>query len=534
MNRSGSAPLSALDRAIELARDEPWTRLIGCAAPGLALTWLCLLVYYFEWVEGVRALRPAFALAFVLAYCARALLLARFAGRLVDRLLVPVGGLPRHAPPLLPLRIALLLGTELWLWLWLPVLALRIDILLLPLSLPLLALRGGFLPSWLAACDGAPEPNTLTALREAFRAAEGRRGTGMIAELFLLVGALILALNLGALTAALISVSQDVLGLPLSFARAFISPRNHFALILLAGLSLSVLEPLRAALSAVLYAEYRLAQEAIEVRALVERCVARGRAAGLAALCLVLLLGAEARAQDDLSDWSPGHDSLSAADECDDSCREARARDDALLVEVVSILDRDEFRDFPDRRWATGDGQQVSVAHWLERFLAWLFPKDGSQASRAPLRTQASVPLRWGVLVAALLALCLASLAYLALRRRRPRAAKSSRAEAALDAASAPSRTGEARPSARDARAELCALYLMSLRGLAARGLLTLASHATNGAYLRALRPARERAQLSELTRLFEHTRYGAALPSDPELRRARELCSGLCGEGPP
>jgi hypothetical protein len=536
VRREPSTPLAALDRAIELAREQSWLRLLSCASPVLLLTWLCLFVYYLEWVEGVRALRPLFALGFALTYCLRGRVLARLAGEIVDHLLVPAGGKRRHAPALVPLRVTALLGCELWLWLWLPVLALRIDILLVPLTLPLLALRGGLLPSWLAAADGTPEATTFAALREALRASEGRRIPNMIAELCMLLGALILALNLGALTAALISVCEDVLGLELSFARAFISPRNHFALILLAGLSLSALEPVRAALSAVHYSEYRLAQEAIEVRTLVERCVARGRSASLAvlALGLALTLAFSAQAQGDANDsWSPVH-TLSPADECDESCREARARDDALLVDLVSILDRPEFRDFPEQRWPGGEPQQVTLESWLERFIGWLFPSATPLDTHAPRRAPSPLSLRVGALSALLIALGLTTVLYLALRRRPKRVRNSVRAQ---EGAGTPQEDVSVRAqddAALDARGELCALYLASLRGLSQRGLLQLARHATNGAYVRALSPARERALLSELTRLFERARYGAALPSAAELARARELASSLCGEALP
>ncbi len=532
--RQADTPLAALDRAIELARTESWLRLFFYALPGLCLGWLSALVYYLEWVEGVRALRPLFALAFALVYCARCALLSRLAGQFVDRLLVPAGGVARHASPLLALRAAALGGVELWLWLWLLVLAARVDVLLLPATLPLLALRGALLPSWLAACDGAPEPRLGSALREALRSANGRRGTGVFAELFLLVSALLLALNLGALCAALISVSQDVLGLELAFARAFISPRNHFALLLLAALSLSALEPLRAALSAAHYAEYRLAEEAIAVRTLIARVVAQSRAVSPAplALALSLALAAHAHAQPAES-WSPVH-ALSPGEECDESCREARARDDALLVELVSILDRPEFRDFPDRRWAAGDGAALSPRRWFERFLEWLSP--GGAAADERVREPAA---HRGVLRADRLALgasvvVLALIATLALRgRRRHKPGRPSLARAATAAPSASAKAAED-PRAVDARGELCALYLASLRGLAQRGLLSLADHATNGTYLRALRVAPEHVLLAELTRLFERARYGAIVPSPDELSRARALSAQLRGEAAP
>jgi hypothetical protein len=532
VRRSPNTPLFALDRAVELCRAAKWTRVVLCALPLWVMTWLTLLVYYLEWVEGVRALRPAFALAFALSYLARTLVLARFAGGLVDQLLVPVGGAARHAPARVPLSMAVLMGGELWLWLWLPVLLLRIDVLLVPLCLPLLALRGALLPSWLAASDGSPEANTRAALSEALRAAHGRRTTNAICELFLLVGGFVLALNLGALTAALISISQDVLGLELSFVRAFVSPRNHFALILLAGLSLSALEPVRAALSAVHYAEYRMAAEAVELRSMIERVVARARPALIfAMMCGGLSLSMGVEAQSSASDWSQ-HNS-SATEECDEGCREARARDDALLVDLVSILERPEFRDFPDRRWAAGDAGEVSLATWLDRFVAWLFPTREA-AEQEAARPRASAFRSAPTLSAGLLAL--SALVLLSLLLRGPRPVKRRRVQSALSPAEpfADAKAESARPAPRDAREELYALYSASLRGLSARGLLTLSRHSTNGAYLRALASPRERAWLDELTGLFEQTRYGAGLPSQAELKRARELASQLCEAGSP
>lgn len=532
MKRSAGGPLAELDRAIELARSEPVARLFSSALPGLCLSWLAILAYYFEWVEGVRDLRLAFALAFALTYCVRCALLARYAGHFVDRLLLPVGGVPRHARPLLTLRAAPLSGAELWLWLWLPVLALRFDLLLVPATLPLLALRGALLPGWLAAADGAPEPLLASALREAMRTARGRRAQGAISELFLLVGALILALNLGALSAVVISVAHDVLGLELSFARAFISPRNHFALIVMAGLGLSVLEPLRAALSAVFYAEHRLAQEAITVRALVERCSARA----VSALALVLLaLPLPARAQDPASDdWSPSH-TLLPSEECDDSCRDARARDDALLIELVSILDRPEFREFPDRRWHAGEQRAPSLSAWIDRFLNWLFPSDTSRDDNArAVLPSAAVHTRTLAAGAGLLALALALLGYLGLRGRKRHETKRLARPSLPDTEPAARVATSSRNPPLDARGELRALYLTCLRELDARGLLRLASHATNGAYVRALASAPERALLSELTALFERTRYGAAEPSPQELARARALGASLRGQGTP
>ena len=121
--------------------------------------------------------------------------------------------------------------------------------------------------------------------------------------------------------------------------------------------------------------------------------------------------------------------------------------------------------------------------------------------------------------------------AYLALRRRPQAKRKSMRApEPAWSSAPAVD-VGRAHETPRDAQAELHALYRSGLSALAQRGLLTLATSATNGQYLRALPSTRERALLAELTRMFERSRYGANVPSEGEMQRARELAADLCAE---
>jgi Domain of unknown function (DUF4129) len=528
--------LEALDTAIDLVRNQQPARLLWSAAPGLAISWVCLLLYYLERVEGVRSLRPWFALALALLWCARGLLLGRLAGRCVEQLLGADGAAPLHGPASSLLAGAICVGAELWLWLWLLIAALSLDPWFALAALPLFSLRGALAPSWLAACDAAATPGAVA--RAALRAADGQRLLAVGAELLLLLGSVGLFFNLGALLAAFISLSQDLLGLDLSFVRAFISPRNHFALLGVAGLSLSAFEPLRAAFSAVLFAEQRRAREGIGVRALVERCLAQG-ASGAARLALLLGLlaplqaWAQAEPAGELAaetehEPPPGAGSASAEEDCDETCSEARARDDQLLVQLVSILEGHEFREFPEAAFG-GELGEDALARWFEGFWRWLQggdtpPRAATQRGRLPAAPSARVALAAGLFL-----LTTSVLLWLASARRRRRPKPGARAAATQPEAPAPELSLQAALAAQnDPHEALRLLYLASLSGLARRGRLTLSHALTNGHYLAQLPEGPERTRLAELTGLFDRARYGALAPSGAELARSRTLAAAL------
>jgi hypothetical protein len=519
--------LSALDEAIELVRTEPPSRLIVSASPALAITWLLLFLYYLERVEGVRSLRPWFALALVLLWCARSVLLGRLAGRCVERCLASDGADPLHGPTRSLLAAAVFMGGELWLWLWLLIVAVHVDAWLTLAVLPVFALRGGLAPSWLAACDAQRDPSPSAVALAALRAADKQRLLGIGVEFLLLLGSVGLFFNLGALLAVSISLSQDLLGLDLSFVRAFISPSNHFALLGVAGLSLSAFEPLRAALSGVLFAEFRRAHEGVGVRALVQRCLAQGPRATPAKWLLVLLLALPARV------WAQPLDapvSLPEQDECDETCSEARARDDALLVQLVSILDGDQFREFPDAGWSVDQLGKGSLSQWIKGFWRWLQGDEEEPRARSRARGLPALPSAQIALSVSLGLLVLGLLLWLgsAWQRQRRRAGPSANGDAPellppehyLQDALGPAQT--------DRRRALRALYLASLSGLSRRGLLTLSRELTNGHYLTKLPKGRDRTRLAELTALFDRAYYGALVPSAAELERSQSLAREL------
>ncbi|HEX6240588.1 MAG TPA: DUF4129 domain-containing protein [Polyangiales bacterium] len=519
MKSEPTSPLEVLNEAIELTRTTPLKHNLVAAIPALCLCWLVAFVYYLEQVEGVRALRPVCALALTAAWCARGVVLSRHAGRQVDRRLAHLPPAARHSALDTRVRVALVLGAELWLWLWLLVVALRIDPWLCTLAAPLFALRGALAPSWLAAADASQAESARSAALYAIQASQRQRLTGIALELALLLSALALFLNLGALLVAGISLAQDLLGLRLAFVRAFISPRNHFALLGLLSLSLSAFDPLRAAVAAVLYAEQRLAREALEVRALVEVAIAPRNVARVVGLSFVLALALPASAQAQIFPATDAHSLYE--DECDPVCREVRRRDDAVQVRLVTILDASEFQDFALEGAELPELERPSLERWLERLGRWLsgapekVPERGEDLSRV---TPLHVPLPLLLSGLGLLLLALGSLAFWHAQRR-----LTSRRVSRVPAEPATPTIPDMIPDT-SLRGALRHVYLQTLERLAQRGLLHLSRANTNGDYLRMLQSARLRSQLARLTALFERAQYGRATPSESELSEAREL----------
>lgn len=521
--------LRALDEAIEIVRFQPLSTLVRCTLPSLAITWLLLLAYYFERVEGSHALRPLFALGLVAAWCARALVLGRFAQRCAHGHRGQPDALPDVTPRAL-LGAAALLGVELWLWLWLLVFALRTEPWLSLALLPALSLRGALAPSWLAACASLPNAGVLRATHRAWAAAKEQRTTGIGCELFLLLGSTALFFNIGALLAAVLSFSQELLGLEVSFVRAFISPRNHFVMLALAGVSLSALDPLRAALAGVLCAESRLRDETAAVRALIQRCV-QGEALKasvilLASLCCVSIASAQEPATAEAATAS----AEAEQEECDEACNQARARDDVIETELVDLLTRDEFREFPSEPWAFEQDASTLLDRLWRKLIEWLSGSDQPVRPRNRA-TKIELPSTRGVLIGASVLLAVAVLfAWLAklFRKRQPTSASAS-TDQPEELGTLSEQLQEAlRLAERDPTAALRMLYLVSLRALAQRGLLTLRQDATNAQYVRAVTAEPARQHLAELTRCFDRSHYGALPPDQRELALAKQLARDL------
>jgi hypothetical protein len=262
----------------------------------------------------------------------------------------------------------------------------------------------------------------------------------------------------------------------------------------------------------------------VEVRALVE--AALGRTLGVTLLCLLALGLGATRASAQPDDWQRSPPIYGFEDECDQTCREARARDDQVLVRLVTILDGADFRESAHAPWGVAQLERPSFGHWLERFGRWLSGTEQAPEGSHDLSQVKPVPLPLGLLLSGLsiLVLLLAALALWHIRSvRSPRASTAS--GSAHEPPSAPTSSSQHDGSA---RGQLRQLYLASLTSLAQRGLLRLSSAHTNGDYLRMLGASERRAQLARLTQLFEHSQYGRTLPTERELGEAESLAAAV------
>jgi hypothetical protein len=553
-----------IDRALELTRRASGDELLRAMVPGGVLSLLALSVYYAERVEGVRFLRPLFALSFALAYMARALVLSRWAGRRSAELLESYRVPKPHGPSAGIARAALWVALDLWFWLWLLVLAVHVDPWLVPLTMLLFALRGALLPSWLACADATEDVSGFRVLRRAIELSEGQRARGIVTELVLLLAAIGVALNLAALGAGIISIGQEMLGLDLSLTNAFLSAKNHFALLFVFTLSLTLLEPLRASLSAVLFTDALLSREGIAVRSLVTRAIEpKTRGSQGAALSVLLLLGlytAHTEAQElvpgQLADESSeaasgptsdaeiddglvveGVEEAPAEEPCEGACLRARESDALVQEQAESILADRAFAEFPEEDWSMDAVSENALSEWFTNvFLKWLLGDKDKQDAQPPVDEgkKLSLPAASFFLVTAGIILVL--LLLFALRSTRGKDGDASPttpeledplkrpAEAHLDDALS--------LSTRDLSAALRSLYLATLVGLERRSMLDLSPERTNGQYLRTLPDGDDRRMFAAFTRVFDAVHYGARVPSVDDFRTCRSLAERLIAGG--
>ena len=265
-------PVDLLDRALLLVRRGAPAVAVPAFAGGALVSAVVIAIYYLERVEGVRSLRPAFAVMLVLAWYGRALLLSRSA-RAATRLLwegVPIS--PDAGRAVDVVRTASVVGAGVWVWLWLLVGAMVIGPVGLLIVAPLLSLRGAVAPAWLARA-GCTSDAGFGAFVKAVQDSTGRRAAGVAAELLLWLGAIGLYTNLYALTAVSVVLARSFLGLDVAFVDQFVSLGNTFMLFVVGAATLTLLEPVRAAASAVLYVDARVRQEGLDLRAAVDEAI---------------------------------------------------------------------------------------------------------------------------------------------------------------------------------------------------------------------------------------------------------------------
>jgi len=542
--------LETLDRALMLARAQPLRELGRAWLPGALLAWLLICLYDFERVEGVRTLRPLFALLLVAGFALRAVVLARWAGRLADGELAQSGVRAQPAKVASLLRASFWVGADLWFWLWPLMVVLHVDPWLTPLLLPVWCVRGAIAPSWLAVANASGEGSGFGVLRAALAHCEGQRGQAFACELLLLLGVLASILNVGAALVLLVSLGQSALGLDLASVRAFVSPQNHFVLLCVSAFGLVLVEPLRAALASVLYVDAELVREGAAARTAVARALAstqragaRGRShdgplrAGLSVLLCLWIAAGHARAQAPApaalhEDTTTDTSKVTPEQACDEVCLRAQERDATVEDRVRAILSEPEFREFPDEAWGI-DGKG-SLRRWLEKWF-----DDWFKRASSPETPDARARSRWGdvpgaklflTLAVVLLMIALAKLTFGVGPRRTTRAPERGPAKEPdpFTRSSADHFADAERLFAQSPRAALRALYLGSLVGLARQDLVQLAPERTNGHYLRQLSGRSQRAPFGELTRTFDAVQYGGLALDQAAFQRCLSLARAL------
>ena len=528
-----------LDRAVALARESPGEICVPAWTGGALAVSAVLAVYYVERVEGIASLRLPLALALVLAWWARALLLGRAARHAAGTLWALSSPSPRALDVL---RTSIVVGLGAWLWSWLLVLGSLGGPVGVLLVTPLLALRGAFAPSWIARASCEAEAG-LRAFARALGDGHDRRFAGVLVEAMLLAATLGIAVNLYALALVALLLGRSFVGLELASIETFLSPANTFVLLAIAGLATVLLEPVRAALSALRYVDARVRAEGLDLRAAIDDALAHSprrpgaeaRAALLALACALTPSLAAAQGgfpappMDDSLESAPLEEAAPPNDPGVMPHLALTPEDRAVEADVDAILARPEFREFADHR---GDG----LRDLFERLFEWLLrPRDELSGLGEPSLAGFALPGAWFFITVAV-TLLLSVAAYLWLTRKKER----SEARAVEVAVSGDPR--DRAPSAfldeaaslaegGDLRAALRALYLATLVALDRRRLIAFDPHLTNWQYLRKMPRGEAREAFAQFTRVFDYKWYGLEPTTRPDYERCRSLAREIVGE---
>lgn len=529
-----------LDRALFLLRSGPVSRVgLGLSA-SLPLTTVCLALYYLEVIEGVRSLRGPFALLLTASFVFRASVLSRLAAIFVQELRP---GLPMPAAEPRGRAIAKLWSTAavagfgVWAWLWPLGWLAQLSPFAIVALVPLLALRGGVAPSWLARMRCAPEGG-LRAFGLATDDAAGTRATLVFAELMLLAGMVGLFVNVFALTALLLLLSHSILGLDVAFVSAFLSTDNEFVTYGLFALCILIFDPLRAAVSACVFADARGRKDGADLHAAVDSLLSTGRPepsnavrpsrTGLTAIGLLLLglLAAPVRAEPPARE-APEPQPTAAAPGEDDPML-LRSEDLEIRVAVERILKRREFEEFEPKGPRT-------LETWIRSLLDKLFEKSSDRPEEPhTLRVDLPDVSPW-LVMAIVFGLLLLAVAYVSWEARSqvlalpppPTPSQPPR----ISERPAPMLLSDARALASQGNytGALRALYAATLAALDRARLIQYDPARTNGHYLRSMPPSATRDAFATFTKLFDRKWYGREACSHDEYERSLELAERIC-----
>jgi hypothetical protein len=497
-----------LDRAFSVLRRanaELWLRAMSA---GLPLAAAALLFYCLERALGVHAPRPLFALLFALGYWLRFVWLSRVARAFVS-LLAPGLTLAAPEPSLVQsASTAALVGMGACVWA-LPLLSVaQQSVIGLLLCLPFMSVRGALMPSLLARAACSSESG-WAALSRAWGDSHGVRplllGLWWLASL---CQPLLIA-NLFALTTIALVLGSNLLGLDVAAFGAFLSPENDVVLLCFLGLSSLLLEPLRAALSAIAYCEARQRIDGADLHvtidnlgSLLKRSQRRTTRAASGLLVVAVALSVL---------WSA-------------SAHAEPVSDDAVRGRAQQILQRQEFREFEGAEPTRWD-----LLEWLQRWLE--ADREREREPISPPGFQLALPT--DVVVVLSVVLFLAVLGYAVWHARslsRPAAASAiTELEQALPSALSSQLSAAARASAAgDYTQALRVLYSACLYALARAHAFRLEPARTNGEYVRAVAVGPARDTFNALTGLFERVHYGEQTAGAHDYAHAQQLAKTL------
>jgi hypothetical protein len=511
-----------VDDALLIVRRAAPSQLARGWLASLPLGTVALLLYYLERVEGFRTPRLVLAAALVLAFWLRFYLLALLARDFVH-VLRPTLPLPAAAPSWVNVACtASVAAFGLWCWAW-PMLGLgRLSVFAVLGLLPLFALRGAVAPSYLARAACAEERG-LAAFARAVEDTRGARAAMLTLELLLAGGFVLLFGNLYLLGALVLLLANSVLGLDVAFVSAFLAPDNEFVPLLLLGITLLLFEPLRAALSALAFAEARGRNEGADLHAAID-ALARARPGSVtdaasrgigAVLCSLLFIAASA---------SPA---FAQASEGVENVAQTETRDRLVRARAQRILERGEFHEFDEN-----DSDGLQLAELFDRLFGR--KSDADPLPAASPRFELRLP-PWAVVLASLFLLAVVA-AYVSAEARkaaahpRPIDAVAStsavtpphKPAALLSDAAALARSGEYRDALRT-------LYSATLVALDRARLIRLDPSRTNGQYVRSMPSGPARQQFGVFTETFECKCYGDEPVTQADYEQAKSLAETLC-----
>ncbi|MBC7171399.1 MAG: DUF4129 domain-containing protein [Polyangiaceae bacterium] len=357
----------------------------------------------------------------------------------------------------------------------------------------------------------------------AFRDLGRERGKGVLIELMLLLGIVVVCANLVAAMGAVSLLARSFLGLDIAVVEAFFSTDNTFVLLVLGAISAVALEPLRAAVSAMLYVEARARRDGFDLAAAVRALAPLGSRGAGAALVLTLSLGvcSFAVAQEPPSD-------MPAAEPLEDEA--LTPRDWAVLDGVDAALARSEFEEH------SGVRRGQSIRALVERFFDWLLRnRDLDLEREGNSGPKLGMPPASVFVAIACALLAVVTIAAWSARKRATAETSEDTGEAAAEAdprdRPPESHLDEAAQLAASGayREAFRALYLATLVALDRRGAIAFDRSRTNWHYLRSMRGGPTREAFHRFTALFDRKWYGDEATSELDYRLGRELADSIC-----